>query len=653
MKLKTRLLSMLLVTSLIPLLIFSVVSVLSFVSKSRNDIYKLNEDKLEIAKAEIDKMLEKNFNSLQIIAGQDAIRNFDLNNAKKILTDAVKVNPDLVIALDNANGDQLVKSNDDDLTNVSDRDFFQQAINGNEKYVSDVILARTTGKLMVVIATPVRDMNDNIVGVLQANIQLSKVSDFVTELSKNGSSIYVLSRQKTVLAHPNIDYVQNQEDFSHLKFAQTENNGQNSTIRTKNINGESVIVSYCLDELPGWLIVVETPVRTAMLPAYILINVSVAMFLIACIIVFILSRIFSKSFTKPLVELSSIIKAVANGELKDFDVKVESNDEIGQLYYSCKVMTKNLRELVGNIQTVSMALASHSLQLSKATEETTQSLTQVVTTINEMAQGNSEQAMMIQGTTDAINKANSIVSNATVKTESAATKAEKTLDLAKAGQMAIEKQSEKIEENNRYTKSVGESIQQLAAMADEIRNIVGVINGIAGQTNLLSLNASIEAARAGEAGRGFAVVAEEIRKLAEQSSNSTKKIEEIVNSINSKIDETVKNMNKVKESVNVMESSAAETNESFDKIFTSVTELAQLARDVYASFEQINNQTREVADQATGISAVVEEAAASMQEISASSEEQLASMETISQSSGQLEAMAKELLAQVEKFKVQ
>lgn len=195
MKLRTRLFLMLLITSLIPLLIFSSVSISSFGISARKNTYQLSQAKLEVVKSEIDGILEKHFNTLYTIANQPAIRDFDLDNAKKILVDAAKVNPDLVIALDNTEGQQVIKSNDDDLTSVSERDFYQQAINGNEQYVSDIILAKTTGKLMVVIATPVRDINNNIIGVLQANIQLEKISNFVTELSENGSTVYVLSRK--------------------------------------------------------------------------------------------------------------------------------------------------------------------------------------------------------------------------------------------------------------------------------------------------------------------------------------------------------------------------------------------------------------------------------------------------------------------------
>jgi len=643
---------MLLATSLIPLLIFSAISEYFFVSNSNQTIYQLNQDKLEIAKAEINGMLEKNFNTLHIIANQPAICNFDLDNAKNILVDAAKVNPDLIIALADNQGQQVIKSNDDALISIADREFFKQAMNGTEECVSDILVAKDTGKLIVVIATPVRDMNNNIVGVLQASTGLSQVSDFVTELSEGDSNAYVLSRQGTVLAHPNMEYVQNQEDFSSLEFVQTGLTGQDATLQTTNIQGEKVIVSHSLNELAGWLIVVETPVSVAMTSTYKLLNVSMAILIAATIVVGLFGLYFSRRFTKPLVDLSSTIATIANGDLKDFDLKINSKDEIGQLYHSLKIMTQNLRELVGNIQTVSSTLASHSLQLSSTTEETTQSLTQVVTTINEMAQGNSEQASMVQESTEAITKVNNIVSEATIKTEGASNKAKETLELAKEGQRAIERQSQKIEENNKYTNAVGKSIQQLATMADEIRNIIGAINSIAEQTNLLALNASIEAARAGDAGLGFAVVAEEIRKLAEQSSNSTKKIEDIVNSINDRVNETVNNMNQARESVLVMESSAEDTKESFNKIFTSITELAQIAYDVSTALEEINKQTQEVTNQAMNISAVVEQASASMQEISASSEEQLASMETIAQSSNELENIAQELLTQVEKFKI-
>lgn len=652
MKLRTRLFIMLLTTSLIPLLIFSVVSVSFFTSISKEDTNQLSQEKLEIAKAEINAMIEKNYNTLHMVASQSAVRNFDLVQAKKVLEDAGKVNSDLIIALADTEGQQVIKSNDDALVNTGDREFFQKVMNGEKEYVSDILMAKDTGSLIVVISSLVHDTNNNIVGVLQASTALTKVSDFVTELSEDDTNVYVLSRQGKVLAHPDTEYVKNQEDFSTLEFVQRATPGQDGTLRTTNHQGKKVIVSYSINEQTGWLIVVETPVSVALASTYELLVVTTILLITAAIIVGLLGLFLSKRFTKPLIELSSVVKTIASGDLKDFDMKINSKDEIGELYHNLKSMTHNLRGLIGNIQVAASTLASHSMQLSSTTDEVNQSLTQVVTTIHEMAQGNSSQALMVQDSTDAISRVNDIVSKSTVKTEEAADKANLSLELAKEGQKALERQGEKIEENNKYTNAVGESIKQLAFMADEIRDIVGVINSIADQTNLLSLNASIEAARAGEAGRGFAVVADEIRKLAEQSSNSTKKIEEIINGISSRVNETVNHMNQVRESVLVMETSAEDTKESFTKIFTSITELAHIANEVFAALEEINKQTKEVTNQATSISAVTEQASASMQEISASSEEQLASIETIAQSTYELDHVAQELLSEVKKFNV-
>ena len=651
MKLRNKILLILLTTSLIPLLIFAIVSISSFNAKIKDDTYMLNEDKLAIVKREINAMLDKSFTTLKHIADQPAIQNFDIENAKKILVDAAEVNQDLIIVLSNSNGIQVAKSTNDFLTTITAREYFKN-INTFESYISDPMMDWSTGRLIVIIAIPVRSETNEVVGVLEADIELTHISELITELSVDGSTVYVLSKQNTVVAHPNTEYVQNQEDFSSLEIFQNDFSGKDITLETSNIQGNEVIASYAVNDMTGWTIAVETPVSIAMKSINILLNKIFFILICAAVIVGILGSYFSKVLTMPIIQLKSRIKAVANGDLTETNLNIKSKDEIGDVYRSFKAMTDNLRELAGNIQTAANTVVSHSVQLSSATEETSQSLTQVVTTINEMAQGNSDQASMVQETTNAIATVNNIVAEAAIKTETAADKAKESLELAMDGQKAIERQSEKIEENNKYSRIVDESVQLLASKADEIRNIVGVIDNISKQTNLLSLNASIEAARAGDAGRGFAVVADEIRKLAEQSSNSTKKIEDIINDIISSVNDTVNSMEHAREIVRDMEISAEDTRNSFDKIFASVTELAQISHEVYIALENINDKSKDVSDQATNISAVVEEASASMEEISASSEEQLAAMETIAQSSEELNNVAQDLLTQVQQFKL-
>lgn len=653
MKLRTRLLSLLFVTSIVPLLVFSAISVSSFISDAQQNAYQLSQDKAITAEAQIQGMLKNDFTTLRMVATSTSVRTFNLAEAKKELVEAQKVNPDLIIALDNAQGQQVVKSNNDVLTKINDREFFQQSMKGTDEYVSDVLVAKATGALIVVISTPVRDSdNGKIVGVLQANIELTQVSDFVKSLSKNGSTVYVLSRQGKVLAHPNEQYVKDQTDFSKLAFVKMGLAGKDETLFSTNAQGQKVIVSDFYDSLAGWLITVETPYSVAMASGTKLLYTSIGILLAVIILVGLFGFYFAKRFTKPFISLSSVVETIANGDLKDFELEIKSQDEIGLLYKSFKTMNQNLRELVSNIQSVAATLASSSEELTATSEETAQSLTQVVVTINDMAQGNSNQTKMIEDSNNAINRVSRIVSQAAEMTNLGAMKAQESLALAQDGQKTLEIQGQKMQENNKITETVGNSILQLATMTNEISNIIGAINGIAEQTNLLALNASIEAARAGDAGRGFAVVAEEIRKLAEQSSNSTKEIERIVNGINGKVNEAVNNMSQAKEIVLDMNASAENTKESFSEIFASISELVKNSQEVSSALEEVNAKTKEVSNETSKISAVVELTSAGAQEISASSEEQLASIETVAQSSSKLAGVAQELISQVSKFKV-
>lgn len=148
---------MFLLTCLVPLLIFSVLVIHPFISNSQDAMYQINEDKLQIAKVEIEEMLNKYFNTLHTIANQTAVRNFDLEGAKDILEKAGNVNTDLIIALANAAGQQVARSDSGTLINIADREFFSKIMNGAEEYISDIIIAKDTGRSIVVISVPVRD----------------------------------------------------------------------------------------------------------------------------------------------------------------------------------------------------------------------------------------------------------------------------------------------------------------------------------------------------------------------------------------------------------------------------------------------------------------------------------------------------------------
>lgn len=355
----------------------------------------------------------------------------------------------------------------------------------------------------------------------------------------------------------------------------------------------------------------------------------------------------------PIMRVIKLLNQTANYDLtydESFEKLLKNRDETGMMARSLFDMRKTLREMVRIIMGISESLSVKSKDLAYSTEENTKTITQVVLTINEIAQSNSTQAESIHETNQTIfNVVNTIdeVSSATVE---GAENAVKSLDAVKDGQKAVDLQVEKMKENIAISDNVGTSIQELNEGVNKIGNIVNVITSIAAQTNLLALNAAIEAARAGEAGKGFAVVSEEIRKLAEGSSSAAKEITAIIKETTDKTQKAVKSVNQAAGIVKEQEEALDNTKDAFDKIKVSVEEIVQKSKYSASVLEEINSMAKTIASKSQEMESAVEETAASTEEISASGEEQLASIELTASACQDLAQYAEKLQQQIVKF---
>lgn len=382
--------------------------------------------------------------------------------------------------------------------------------------------------------------------------------------------------------------------------------------------------------------------------------------LIKVILLVILSLLlglaFSMFLTRGIVRPINLISgrlaqlASAGGDLTQ-QIKIATGDEMEELAGSVNAFISNTRELVEKVAANAQGVSTEAIGLGTSIEETERAVEQVTGSMESIASGAEKQANMAQDAVEKIKSINTDLNDNEKRTREINSYAGEARVFIGDGLKVVQDQNEKMQANIIAAQHMSGAVDKLARHADKVVVILDTISDIAAQTNLLALNAAIEAARAGEQGRGFAVVAEEVRQLAEQSSNETKAIAEIISEIQNDSQLAVTQIKKLNTTVYAQKSAIGRTDELFNSISGLIGNLADRIEEISDSFQQINNSSQKVTQSIYAIASVAQENAAVTQQVSASSEEELAAIEEISRSTDRAVQMVQELLSVINKFK--
>jgi len=372
--------------------------------------------------------------------------------------------------------------------------------------------------------------------------------------------------------------------------------------------------------------------------------------------IILLSVIFyiliKKIIINPINVLMDKMKEAENGVLTA-SIPITSKDEFGILSKSYNGMLNNIKQLVHNAGKIAESSEITVDSITSAVEEVSLSSEDISNSVQEIAMGANNQAEESSGTLEESNMLGEAIDNVTEKIKETEKEAEKMKEKNESGMSSVMKLEEKFNDYLNVSNKLSTSIFELSSKSKSIESIVSAIDAISEQTNLLALNAAIEAARAGEHGKGFSVVAEEIRKLAEQSRNSTKEVQNIIEQITMGIDDTNEMTENSKSLVDEVDSSIEDVRDVFDNIKVSIDRVVGVVVELKDDIIQIDNSKETVLKAMENISAISQQSAAATQEISAASQQQTASMEEVASSMQELNTMIGELAKAIETFKVE
>ena len=544
------------------------------------------------------------------------------------------------------------------LVNAADEKWYKEIIESKQDNVFTAPEKDKDGRLLMTIASLIKDNAGNKVGYAITNINLNAVCSEVQglRLGDNGYSILV-DNDGTYLYNPDSSKILNgnikeESDRSYQLISNKILASNAAFTRFELDNGDEMLCISCPVIGTRWFMATIAYESELMEPVSNALTIMMTVSLVLLAIIFAGIVVAVNHITKPLGTMMMVMRRLSEGDFSKQENNIKSNDELGRLAIALDNMRDEVAQVLNKVKYSAENLNSAVEHMSVTTNQSAQVSNQIAMSITDVAESSMKELDAVNSTNEEIDKFKSNVDNMSDVVQNAVEKGRKTSDVAADGGVKLKKAIEQIQRIEAATARSTKVVDSLGEQSMEIGKIVNTISEIAEQTNLLALNAAIEAARAGEAGRGFAVVADEVRKLAISSQEAAMDISNIITEIQSNTKLAVQEIESGNKEVVAGTKSIESTEEAFGSIISMV-------QDVSAQLENIAKVVSEMANSgnviAKNISTVRESSKKNAEEaenVSAASEEQSAAVNGLSDASSKLADLAAELSSNVDKFKL-